>query len=312
MKGDKTMEKTELPSFQEELQAFREKTEDFYAGNMNQAAYKAFSGRYGSYAQRGGQRSMLRLRMPGGRITMERLSFLADVIRRYHVPRAHFTTCQTIQLHDLDEKQVTALMAEALDAGIITLGCGGDYPRNVMCSPLSGVEKGEYFDTLPWAEAAGEYLLRFIDAPAMPRKLKVAFSNSPANLTHATYRDLGFAARTDGKFDVYSAGGLGSNPRMGIRVAEAVEPSQILYYIRAMWLLFRACGNYESRARARTRYIPEALGGPEAYMAVWQEKLEEAMKSEEDLSLHLTPKAVAKTGEGVHQENFRVLYQKQE
>ena len=25
----------------------------------------------------------------------------------------------------------------------------------------------------------------------MPRKLKVGFSNSPANLTHATYRDLG-------------------------------------------------------------------------------------------------------------------------
>ena len=45
---------------------------------------------------------------------------------------------------------------------------------------------------LPYAEAAGEYLLTFIKEQKMPRKLKVGFSNSPANQTHATFRDLGF------------------------------------------------------------------------------------------------------------------------
>ena len=141
----------------------------------------------------------------------------------------HFTTCQTIQLHDLGPDTAAELMEQAIDAGIITLGGGGDFPRNVMCSPLSGVQAEEYFDVLPWAEAAGNYLLTFIKAEKMPRKLKVGFSNSPANLTHATYRDLGFAARPDGTFDVYSAGGLGNNPRMGVLVGQAVEPAQILY-----------------------------------------------------------------------------------
>ena len=69
----------------------------------------------------------------------------------------------------------------------------------------------------------------------MPRKLKVGFSNSPANVTHATFRDLGFVAAEDGTFTVYSAGGLGNNPRMGVKVAENVEPSpQILHYVQAM------------------------------------------------------------------------------
>ena len=77
-------------------------------------------------------------------------------------------------------------MVKALDAGINTLGGGGDFPRNVMCSPLSGVEQGEYFDVLPYAEAAEEYLMTLIHAQKMPRKLKVAFSNSPKNSTHAT------------------------------------------------------------------------------------------------------------------------------
>ena len=55
-----------------------------------------------------------------------------------------------------------------------------------MCSPLSGVEKDEYFDVVPWAEAAGDYLMQFILAEKMPRKLKVCFSNSPKNIPHAT------------------------------------------------------------------------------------------------------------------------------
>ncbi len=66
-----------------------------------------------------------------------------------------------------------------------------------MCSPLAGVDPEEYFDVLPYAEAASEYLLGLIGTAKLPRKLKVGFSSSPANRTHATFRDLGFAARPD-------------------------------------------------------------------------------------------------------------------
>mgnify|MGYP001030063148 FL=1 len=186
-------------------------------------------------------------------------------------------------------------MEGALDAGIVTIGGGGDFPRNVMCSPLSGVEQDEFFDVLPWAQAAGEYLMSFIKAEKMPRKLKVGFSNSPKNLTHATFRDLGFAARADGLFDVYSAGGLGNNPRFGVRVAQAVQPEKILYYIKAMWLTFCAYGNYENRAKARTRYMQDALGGPENYAKAYREKLDEAFGGE-DLTIVVEPVAFDKIG----------------
>lgn len=294
-----------------DLPAFREKTAAFYAGEIKLAEYKGFSGYYGSYAQKGGKASMLRLRMPAGRVTRDKLAFVAQMLRTHTVPRAHFTTCQTIQLHDLDQDTVYAIMEQALDAGIVTLGGGGDFPRNVMCSPLSGVQKDEYFDTLPWAEAASNYLLGFIKAEKMPRKLKVGFSNSPANLTHATYRDLGFVARPDGKFDVYSAGGLGNNPRFGVKVGEAIEPIQILYYIKAMWLTFRAYGNYENRGKARTRYMVETLGGPENYAKAFHEKLDEVYASGEDLTLSVEPQTISKTGDGTTASGPRVLEQKQ-
>lgn len=306
------MHKIDPQSWKQDLPAFREKTEEFYAGKSNVGAYKGFSGYYGSYAQKGGKASMLRLRMPGGRVTKEKLAFVARAIREYKVARAHFTTCQTIQLHDLGPDTVYAIMEQALDAGIVTMGGGGDFPRNVMCSPLSGVQADEYFDTLPYAEAAGDYLMHFIKAEKMPRKLKVGFSNSPANQTHATYRDLGFVARPDGRFDVYSAGGLGNNPRFGVKVAEGIDPNRILYYIKAMWLTFRAYGNYENRGKARTRYMQEVLGGAENYKKAYLEKLDEVIASGEDLTLNITPTPVAKTGDGTTASGPRVLPQKQD
>ena len=303
--------KIDPQSWKADLPAFAEKTRAFYAGEVDKMAYKGFSGLYGSYAQKGGTASMLRLRMTAGRVTREKLAFTADALRRWQVKRLHFTTCQTIQLHDLGPDAVIDIMEGALDAGIVTMGGGGDFPRNVMCSPLSGLEEGEYFDVTPWAEAAADYLMHFVKAEKMPRKLKVGFSNSPKNLTHATYRDLGFAARPDGLFDVYSAGGLGNNPRFGVLAAEGVEPQKILYYIKSMWLTFRAYGNYDNRAKARTRYMQEVCGGPEGYKAAYLQKLNEVFASGEELTLPAPAAAPALQGDGsTPPDSRRVLAQK--
>lgn len=297
-------------TWKEGLETFREKTEAFYAGELDKNAYKGFSGKYGSYAQRGGKASMLRLRLTGGILTKDKLAFIADSIEEHGIQRIHITTCQTVQLHDLQPAVIYQIMEKALDHGIVTMGGGGDYPRNVMMSPLSGVGDG-YLDVVPYVEAAGAYLLNFIEMEKMPRKLKVCFSDSPANVPHATYRDLGFVARPDGKFDVYSAGGLGANPRFGLKVGERVEPDDILYYIRAMWQTFRAYGNYENRAKARTRYMQQTLG-EEGYVEKFKEELEKVYASGEDLSFSAGQRTVTKTGDGTAAEGGHVIFQKQE
>ena len=129
----------------------------------------------------------------------------------------------------------------------------------------------------------------------LPRKLKVSFSNSPANETHATFRDLGFAARSDGRFDVYSAGGLGNNPKMGVLCAEGIDGTKVLYYIKAMVKLFVSYGNYEVRAKARTRYMQDVLG--EKYVQEFQKKLEEAFR-EENLDIEVSDTVYDKSGDG--------------
>ena len=286
-------------AWKQDLAEFKKVTEQFYNKEVGVKDYKGFSGGFGSYAQRGAEASMLRLRLAGGRMTKDQLKFIADSIETYQIDKVHFTTCQSVQLHNLSGEAVCAIMEEALDHVINTRGGGGDFPRNVMVSPLSGVEEGEWFDVLPYALRAADYLMGFIKTVKLPRKLKVCFSNSPKNLSHATFRDLGFVAREDGLFDVYSAGGLGANPKMGAQVASAVEPEDILYYIKAMVKTFMAYGNYENRGRARTRYMQDTLG-KEGYIEAYGEKLREVMdeekenlkiKKEELISVHPEQKA---------------------
>lgn len=286
---------------------FAEKIKAFEAGEVDKKAYKGFSGGFGSYAQRSGG-NMLRLRMAGGRLTKDRLAYIADSVKEYQIDRMKITTCQTIQFHNLTCDAAVELMEKALDVDIITRGGGGDFPRNVMASPLSGVEKGEYIDVLPWAEAAGEYLLTLVRDIHMPRKLKVAFSSSPSNVTHATFRDLGFVAREDGRFDVYCAGGLGPNPKLGVKVAEAIEPENILACIDAMIAVFTQFGNYENRAKARTRYLQDILGIV-GLKAEYTKALEEKMETSKNLTAEATE--IQKEAQG-EISGKRIIAQKQE
>ena len=87
------MKKIATEVWKEDLAEFREKTDAFYAGELDKSAYKGFSGGYGSYAQRGGNASMVRLRMAGGRLTKDKLKFVADSIAKHNIDRVHLTTC---------------------------------------------------------------------------------------------------------------------------------------------------------------------------------------------------------------------------
>lgn len=243
-----------------EIQEFRETVNKFFNKELSVKDFKGMSGGFGCYAQRGGNAMMLRLRMTADVLSKDKMHFTARRMAEYGIKRAHFTTCSTIQLHDLSADEALIIMDQALDHDIVCRGGGGDYPRNVIASPLSGVEKGEAFDIMPYAMAAGEYMITLVSDIKLPRKLKVAFANSSKDSVHASFRDLGFMANSDHTFDVYCCGGLGNNAKLGVKVAEHIDPLDVLIYIDAMIELFKEHGNYDNRAKARTRYMQESLG----------------------------------------------------
>ena len=304
------MKEIQLQEWKQDLAEFRDITMKFHNGEITVPEYKGFSGGFGSYAQRGGKKHMLRLRMAGGRITKERLDFIVKAIEKYKIDLVKLTTCQSVQFHNLEAEDLCELMEQAWDAGMISRGGGGDFPRNVMASPLSGVQEKECFDVLPYAEAMGNYLMSFIKTVKLPRKLKVGFSNSLENVTHVTFRDLGFVAKPEGTFDVYAAGGLGNRPALGVKVAEDVAPEKICYCAKAMINTFVKHGNYENRGRARTRFMQETLG-TEGFVQAYREELSRVLE-EEKLDITVDRIQIDKTGAVGEIRNSRVKPQRQQ
>lgn len=290
-----------------EINEYEAMAKKYFNKEINLKEFKHFSGGYGSYGERGGTSLMLRLRMNQGRLTKEKLAFVIAKCEQYQVKHIHFTTCQTIQLHGLSIEAAVNIMREALDHDIICRGGGGDFPRNVMASPLSGVAIDETFDVMPYASQVSDYLVSILHDLKLPRKLKVAFNNSQTNDVHATFRDLGFVAKENGLFDVYCAGGLGQNPRLGVKVAEDVKGTEVLYYVDAMINLFLEHGNYVNRAKARTRYMQETLG-VEGLKAEFNKHLEKAYTK--NLNFLVEEELVSKVGNDKETNNWRVISEK--
>ena len=303
------MNKECIELYDKEIEKFAEQTKAFHDQEMTRKEYKGISGGMGSYAQRDANEHMVRLRMNGGDLTQDKLKFLVDTIDRYDIKRLKLSTCQTVQLHDLKYDQVAPIIREAIDAKIYTKAGGGDNPRNVMCSPLSGVEKGEPFDVIPYATAVADYTLSICRDFKMPRKLKIAFSNGVDDSVHATFRDMGFVANDDGTFKLYIAGGLGANHSKGVLVKENVPAEDVLYYVRAMIDLFCQNGNYENRAKARTRYLQESMGADKLKEEFL--RLAGELKAAGGHDLHIEPKKIDKKGDGAI-EGSRIVSQKQE
>ncbi len=282
---------------QDRLRLFNDATDSFYSGQMGVKEYKGISGGLGSYAQRGKERGMVRLRLAGGRISKEKLAYICECIGKYRPDMIHFTTCQSVQLHNLDPGAIKEMVASAPSAGIHTFGGGGDYPRNVTATPLSGVIKSSRIDVMPYAQAVEDYLLEKVLLYRLPRKLKVGFSCTAENITDATARDLGFVAREDGLFDVYSGGGLGKNPKLGLLVAESVRPEDVLVYADAMFCMFMTHGNYEDRSKARVRYMRDSLGD-EGYARTFAEFVKASSSDSKIPKACPNHTAITKRGDG--------------
>lgn len=252
--------KKELKS---EIDDFKKLGYQFLNKEISVAQFKGSSGGMGVYAQRDAKSFMIRLRTQSGIVTYENLKLIYNYALKYNLDHIHLTTRQAIQLHNLSIDDVCDIMNDAIDHNLFTRGGGGNFPRNVSLSPLSGVERGEAFDVTPYALQAGEYLIRKITKYKLPRKLKIAFSSSNRDTANSRINDLGFlAVVVDNKpyFKLYLAGGLGNNPSVSIEYNKLVEPTDILYHIEAFTQLFIAEGDYDNKAKARTRYIPRRMG----------------------------------------------------
>ena len=245
-------------------------------GELDAATLKVRRVPFGCYEQRRDGSYMVRIRTTGGALTPAQLQAMAEIAARYGSPWIHITTRQEFQIHDIALEHVVPSMRELLRVGLVARGGGGNTVRNVLVSPDAGVGVDEVFDPSPYAFALTTRLIAEADSWMLPRKFKIAFSNSEADTGYARFNDVGFIAQLrDGQqgFRVYVAGGLGTKPQVGHLLHEFIPADDVYAVTTAVKRLFDQHGNRKNRNAARLRFLWNSLG-EERFRQLYEEQLQ--------------------------------------
>ena len=228
--------------------------------------------------------------MPRRRLTPRQLRTIAQLSQTYAAGELHITTRQELQLHDVALENVPAILWPLFDAGLSSRGGGGNTVRNITASANAGVDQDEPFDVGPYVFGLTSRLIAEADSWLLPRKYKIAFSNTVQDTARATMNDLGFIAlERNGVrgFAVYVAGGQGGKAQIGHLLHEFVPDTEVYQIAEAIKRLFHKHGNRKNRYAARLRFLWNSLGEKQ-FVHLYQQELEQ-LRREQAESLCLAP-----------------------
>jgi ferredoxin-nitrite reductase len=237
----------------------------------------------GLYPQKqGGDAFMLRVKVPGGRLTAEQaevIGAITDEHARGPAPDpvwgdayCDITTRQDIQLHWLKIGAVPGVWRRLEASGLTTVQACGDSARNVLCCPVSGLDADEVLDAYPVAAAISDYFTGNRDYANLPRKFKLSATGCREDCAQAEINDIGLwpARAGDGTlgFNLLVGGGLSDGPRMASDIDVFVDndPEVAVEVFRAIAQTFGELGNRTNRGLSRMRYLVQELG-PERFRA---------------------------------------------
>lgn len=241
---------------------------------------------------------MVRLRIPGGRITSDQFLAMLDACEQLGDSTMKITTRQTIQLHGVVKEKLKPTIKHINDIALSTLAACGDVNRNIMCCPAKRTgsihaELERLTDELTEAMAprttayheiwltdpeSGEKTLQaggpesepLYGPTYLPRKFKMGIALPEDNCIDIYTQDLGLLAVVRDNaivgYNVLVGGGMGTTPAkkttypaLGKRMA-FVTPDQVVGVCQAILKVQRDNGNREDRKLARMKYLVDNLG----------------------------------------------------
>jgi sulfite reductase (ferredoxin) len=202
---------------------------------------------------------MLRVRIPGGQLTVEQLRTIGEVSQEFGRGVADVTDRQNIQYHWIRIQDVPQIWRRLEAVGLSTRTTCGDAPRNILGCPVAGIDAGEVFDATPALLATEAMAAASPDLTNLPRKWKTAISACSTYCTAHEINDVSFVGlRTpqgDEGFDLWVGGGLSTNPMLAQRLGIFVEPDRVPAVWRGVTEVFRDYGYRRLRARARLKFL---------------------------------------------------------
>lgn len=238
---------------------------------------------------------MVRVRMPGGRLTAAQYLALDDLAGRHGDATLRLTTRQAIQFHGILKGNLKPAIAAINDTLLTTQAACGDVVRNVTTSPAPRRDApharlqadAELLSTglLPRTRAYHEIFLDEAPDPAsgeeaeplygatyLPRKFKIGLALPQDNTIDALSNDLALIAIWEGEglrgYNVAIGGGMGTThnrPDTYARLASligSVGAGDLRAVAEAVVRVQRDHGGRVDRKQARLKYLVDQQGLP--------------------------------------------------
>lgn len=211
---------------------------------------------------------MLRLRIPGGKITSHQMCGLAGIAENLGAGRADITTRGNLQIREFQPKDIVRVLTRVQALGLTSRGSGADNIRNITASPLSGIDPNELIDASPYANALHHYILNSRDLYGLPRKFNVAFDGGGAISVVADTNDIGFVAVRVGEGRGVPAGvyfrvllcGITGHRQFASDCGLLLRPEQAVAVAAAMIRVYVDHGDRTDRKKARLKYLVDKWG----------------------------------------------------
>jgi sulfite reductase (ferredoxin) len=251
-----------LPASPELLQAAAAGADAVLKGRESDEAIRAQRLSVGGHRQRRGDGYMLRLRVPGGRLSTAQWRLAADVAAGC-ASRIHLTLRQDLQFYHLALGELAAAAAALNQEGLSTYASGGSTVRNVTAAIVGDQAPAPAFDPYPYATALSARLSRHPLFNALPRKFKIGFGGAGPEEAQAWLNDLGFLPRLRGGargFRLICGGGLGASPLSGLELMEWIPAAQVGPWAEAVLELFAQHAPPEQPQVNRAKRVLRGLG----------------------------------------------------
>ncbi len=206
---------------------------------------------------------MLRVRIPNGKLRSDQVRAIAEISAKHARGVADITVRQNVQFHWLTIESLPEVLERLWNVGLTTTGACGDVARNITGCPVAGLDADEIVDASPLALEIDRQLGGNSEFYNLPRKFKLSITGCRDWCTYPEINDVGLTAvkrvRNGVKeigFSLRVAGGLSTEPHLGIRLNAFVQREQVTAVVRGVAEIFRRSEVLrQSRDKARLKFL---------------------------------------------------------
>ncbi len=233
---------------------------------------------YGICVQKHAGYSIVRIRIPGGRLRPEQLAPLMELVATHGRGQVHLTVRQNIEIHWVRVEEAEDIFERLRNIGLTTRSTCGHTLRNVMACTHGAISDDGILDVQPWAEVISNYFIERSDLinPTMPNRLNIYFSGCRECNADAVINDIGFVAvrkkneaeregfgarqeelgarQEELGFEVWVGGSLGAKPMLGLKLRDFIPLKDALPVCQAVFAIHTLHGN-RNKARSRLKFL---------------------------------------------------------